>query len=196
VGKTLQVKYQFWVEGHPRSRDRRETLARRWAARFVLILLALLAAPIRGHGQPEPPGGKNATVEWIRPEEVPDRADALLRRLEAAQPSTASAASVERMEKLLPQIRRELDAESERATDAIDRSASPADLEDVRREIAGTAAPLETWRGELADETKRITGVVDEIAQGERIWTETRGRPETAAAGKVVCAASTARSRR
>jgi potassium-dependent mechanosensitive channel len=152
----------------------------------ALILVVLLAAPTAPNAQSGPPGDGNAPVEWIRPEEVPARADTLLRRLDATRSPAAAAAAVERIERLLPQLGRDLDESIERATAALARSASPAELEDLHAEITGIAAPLGDWKDELEGEAKRVAQVMDEIAHGQRIWSQTRRRPETVAAGEVV----------
>jgi hypothetical protein len=72
----------------------------------------------RGHAQPTP--GEGAALDWIRPEEVPARADALLRRLKAARPDAATESSLEKIEKLLPPLSRDLDAGLARAAGAIE----------------------------------------------------------------------------
>jgi potassium-dependent mechanosensitive channel len=149
-----------------------------------LTLFALLVAPGRGPAQPTP--SEAAPPTWIRPEEVPARADELLRRLESARPDAAAEASLAEIDRSLPQLGRDLDAVLERVTDAVERSAALAELEDLRRELTGVATPLADWKDELDAEAKRVAEVLDMIARGERIWSETRGRPETAAAGDVV----------
>ena len=69
--------------------------------RFVTLLALLLVAG-RGHAQPTP--GEGAALEWIRPEEVPARADELLRRVDEARPGPAAESSLEKIEKSLPQL--------------------------------------------------------------------------------------------
>jgi small-conductance mechanosensitive channel len=152
--------------------------------RFVLILLASLVAPERGSAEPTP--GESPALEWIRPEEVPERADELLRRLDAVRPDTTATSSLEKIEKSLPELGRDLDPVLERAAGAVEKPAAPADLEDMRRELTDVAEPLAHWKDELAAEAKRVADVLDLIARGERVWSDTRGRPETAAAGEVV----------
>ena len=150
----------------------------------TLALLALLAALASSHAQSTP--GDDPAAQWIRPEEIPARADAMLRRLEAAEPPGATELALARIEDALPQLSRDLDASLERATGAAERSASLTELEDIRHELAEAAAPLAGWKEELGAEAKRVADVLDLITQGERAWSETRARPETAAAGTVV----------
>jgi small-conductance mechanosensitive channel len=153
---------------------------------LVPILLALVVCPGQGHAQSEPPGEREAAIGWIRPEEVSDRADALLRRLDAAQPAAAAQAAVQRIEGRIADLGPDLDALLERATGALAQSTSLAEIADARGELAGAAAPLRGWKDELAAEAKRVAEVLDKVAQAERVWSETRGRPETVAAGDVV----------
>lgn len=154
--------------------------------RLVPILLALLATQGQGHAQSEPPTVDSAAVGWIRPEEVADRADALLRRLDAVRPDVAAQATLQRIEAGIATLGADLDALLERATAAIAQKASLAAIEDVRRELERAAAPLGGWKDELAAEAKRVAGGLDELVQARRVWSETNSRPETAAAGDVV----------
>mgnify|MGYP001396179037 CR=1 FL=1 len=154
--------------------------------RLVPILLVLLVCQGQGHAQSETPGERGAAVGWIRTEEVPDRADALLSRLDAAQPAAAAQAALQRIEGGIAELGPDLEALLERVTATLTRSASLAEIADVRGELLSAAAPLRGWKDELAAEAKRVAEVLDELAQAQRIWSETRGRPETAAAGDVV----------
>jgi hypothetical protein len=140
----------------------------------------------QGDAQSEAPSEGGAPVGWIRPEEVPDRADALRGRLGAARPDTAAQAALQQIEAGIAALGPDLDALIERATAAIAHKATLAAIADVRGELEGAAAPLQGWKDELAAETKRVAEILDELAQARLIWSETRGRPETAAAGDVV----------
>jgi small-conductance mechanosensitive channel len=153
---------------------------------LVAILLVLLVCPGQGHAQPATPGERAAAAGWIRPEEVTDRADALLRRLDAVRPNAATQTAVQRIEGGITELGPDLDALLERVSAALTRSASFGEIADVRGELVRAATPLRTWKDELAAETKRMAEVDDELAQARRIWSETRDRPETAAAGDVV----------
>jgi small-conductance mechanosensitive channel len=117
---------------------------------------------------------------------VPAGADALLRRLEDTQPGEEVESSVEEIARSLPQVDGDLNAALERATDAIKRSALPGELEDIRREVLHVTAPLGDWKDELAAEAQRVTEALAEITRDERVWSQTRERPETVAAGDVV----------
>ncbi len=163
-----------------------EGIIRSEAGRLVAILFALLSGPPSGHAQSEPAATGGAAVEWIRPEEVPACADALLRRLEAVRSGAAAQAALDRIDEGLAEMGPNLDAALDRASAALARSTLPGEIDDVQRELTGAAAPLAGWQSELAAEAKRVADVLDEIAQAERVWSETRNRPETAAAGEVV----------
>ena len=157
--------------------------AARW---FHWFLLALCVVQGPGHAQSEPLTGDSAAVEWIRPEEVPDRADALLGRLEAAGPDAAAQAALQQIEAGIAALDPDLDALRNRVTAATSQKASLAAIEDLRREIEGAAAPLRGWKDEIAAQAKRVGETLEELAPARRVWSETRGRPETAAAGEVV----------
>jgi potassium efflux system protein len=153
---------------------------------LVLILLALGVAAAPGRAQPAPRSEGGAATGWIRPEEVPARSDALRRRLDAAQPGPAAQTALEHVESGLRQLGPDLDAPLEQATAALGRRASFLELEDLRRQLTAAASPLGAWEEPLVAETKRVEQVLDDIAREQRIWSETRRRSETAAAGARV----------
>jgi potassium efflux system protein len=153
--------------------------------RLVPILLALLVAG-QGHAQPTPPVEDAAAAGWIRPDEVPARADALRRQLAAAQPTETAQAALGEIEKDLEQLGPDLDAGIEQATAALARSTPFLELEDLRSQLTAAAAPLDVWEDALAGEAQRVAEVLDDIAQAQRVWSQTRERPETAAAGTLV----------
>jgi small-conductance mechanosensitive channel len=117
---------------------------------------------------------------------VPARADELLRRVDGARPGPATEWSLEKIEKALPELTRDLDASLKDAADAVARLASPTDLQDLQNELTSLAAPLRGWKDELSAEAKRVAEALDLIGRGKRIWSETERRPETTAAGEVV----------
>jgi hypothetical protein len=149
--------------------------------RFIPILFVLLLAPGPGHAQSEPAGESRTSVAWIRAEEVPTRAGVLLRRLEEFQPDTGARSAVEKIAQELPQHDADLDEVLAQASAAVAHSTPFVQLEDLRRELVSEGAPFEAWEGVVAGEAKRVLDQLDEIAQAQRVWSETRGRPETAA---------------
>lgn len=152
-----------------------------------LLVLTVLALPVAAAvvlAQPTPT--ESAAPQWIRPEEIPARAEALLHWLEGAAPNAAAVSSLEEIERSLPRLGSDVDAVLERGTDAVAEAAAPFELEDIRNELMGVAAPFSAWKDELAAEAKRVAEVLDEIGRDGRVWSETRLRPETAAAGDVV----------
>jgi small-conductance mechanosensitive channel len=158
---------------------------RRSPRRRAVALTLLASIAIAGRTPAQTPDA-GTPVEWIRPEEIPARADALLRLLDTAGPDAKTESSFAEVERALPDLGRELDAVLARAADSISRSAGPTELEDIGRELMGAAAPLAGWRDELTAESKRVAELLDAVARAERVWSATRGRPETAAAGDVM----------
>jgi hypothetical protein len=119
------------------SNRRFEGVIRSEVIRLVPILFALLSGPVSGHALPEPAATGDVAVEWIRPEEVPARADALLRRLEAVRPGAAVQAALDRINEGLADMGPNLDAGLDRAGAAMARSTLPGEIEDVQRELKG-----------------------------------------------------------
>jgi hypothetical protein len=136
-------------------------------ARFSgVTLLALLLAAGLVHAQPTPE--ESATPKWIRPEEVPARADELLRRVNEARPGPAAESSLAKIEEALPQLNRDLDVSLKDAADAVERLASPNDLQDRQNELTSLAAPLLGWKEQLNAEAKRVAQALDLIGRGKR----------------------------
>lgn len=155
------------------------------AAGYVaLALFALVVAAERGGAASAT--ADNEAADWVRPEDVPLRVDALLRRLEEAQPGATVEQSLDGIERALPRLGHEIDSLVRRANDAILKNVALSELDDVRRELVRAASPLADWRDELAKEAKRVAAILDMIAQAQRTWLETRSKPETAVAGTVV----------
>ena len=128
----------------PRRRRLIRSALPRWAS-LLLLLVALLAAGEPIQAQSEPPGEPSAAVTWIRPEEVPDRAEALLRRLEAIRSDAATMTTLPEIERRLVEVGTDLDALLVRMNTALAQSISLPAIEDRRREITATAAPLGGW---------------------------------------------------
>src|SRR4249919_3524312 len=138
-----------------------------WMTRSsVVTLLALLLITGPAHAQPTPL--ESATPEWMRPEEVPARADELLRRVDGARPGPAAESSLKKIEEALPQLERDLDARLKDAADAVERLASPTDLQDQQNELTSLAAPLLGWKDELNAEAKRIAEALDLVEGSKR----------------------------
>jgi len=156
---------------------------------LVPILLALLlgsVVPEQGRAQPASPREIRTKVPWIRAEEVPTRAGVLLRRLEGFPPDTATQSKVEQIEQGLAQLNTDLDDVLQRTSTAVRRATPFVQLEDLRRELVSAAAPLVAWEAAATGESKRVLEQLDEIAHAREVWSATRDRPETAAAGDVV----------
>ena len=146
----------------------------------ILLAAAGASAQLETATQPAPP------AEWIRPEEVSTRADELLRRLESIRPDPTTQETLARMEAGLAKLGPELDARLAEADASLAAPGALTELEDLRRALSATAEPLHGWEEELGVEARRLAQVVEELAQAERLWSETRLRPETVEAGETV----------
>ena len=149
-----------------RSNDRRHCVSHGRQISLVPILLALFVVPAQAHAQSESPSVGGAAVEWIRPEEVADRADALLRRLDAARADAAAAGG--------PPADRGRDR---RAGPRSRRTARAGDRRDCAEGLArgyrgcatrarGRRGPAPRWKDELAAQAKRVAEILDELARG------------------------------
>lgn len=150
---------------------------------FLLLCSGLLLVPSLGWAELPPP--TEAAIA-LRPEEIPEHADALLRRLRLAKASQIAEARIARIEQDATTRGRELDAQVEQASAVLARGTSLGDLEDLRHTLEGDVAPLVQWKDELDAEAARVATTLDEIAQAERVWSATRSQPETIAAGDAV----------
>jgi hypothetical protein len=154
--------------------------------RAVFILFAVLVLPRLGRAQTSGPSDEGARKEWIQPEEVPVRAFELQRELEADQPTRATKETVERIERGLSRLAPRLGLELDQATRAIAESISFLELEDVRDQLALSAAPLAEWEDSLAAEASRTAKALAQIAQAQQRWHATSDRPEMAQAETLV----------
>ena len=171
----------------PAAPGGRARIPRAPARRLVPILFTFLLLPSgQGHAQSTPRAQGGRATGWIEPEEVSVRADALRRRLEAAEPDASARATLERIERDLALLGPDLDAVLEQATAALARWTSFLGLQDQRSQLAATASPLAAWEETLVAEGNRVAQVLDEIARARRVWSETLSRPETVAAGALV----------
>jgi potassium-dependent mechanosensitive channel len=165
-----------------------------------LVLLFALTAP--AHAQlpataPAPPAAAPAVAPavqpqappqpgWIRPEEVPTRADALLAQIDAARLDPAKQARVGEIERNLVEITPQLDKLSTRVQAAL-ATATPLDkLDELAREVAVAAASLDKWQETLQAEAVRVGDVSTRLAQQQAIWSATLARPEVVEADPVV----------
>ena len=113
-------------------------------------------------------------------------ADALLGRLDTVRTDGATAANVERIRAALAALDEDLNTVLQRANEALERSAMPAEFEDIRRELSAIAAPLAAWNQELGVEARRVAEALEMIAEKTSLWSSTRDRPEISTAGRVV----------
>lgn len=140
---------------------------------------------------PVPAGGDYRTAipdtdDWIRPEDVADRADSLLQRLEQRRAGATILAGVRKIDESITRLDPELQAALEQAKLALADHASLIAIQDARRELEGVSAPFRGWMDQLEEEAKRVAFVLDELDQAEARWARTLERPETKAAGEAI----------
>jgi potassium efflux system protein len=162
-------------------------------ALLVLTVLLLVSSAAGGAEGPTPapapsPGASPtaAPVSRIRPEEVASRADGLVRILENAAPDATVRSTVERIERELSRLVVAFEPLLVQARTAVTRSTPVVELEDLERELAATDEALGRWEAILTAEGKRIAEGLDEMSRARAQWLETRGHPETVAAGEAV----------
>jgi potassium-dependent mechanosensitive channel len=146
-----------------------------------LALLALLFGVAAAANAQE-----RGAEDWIRPEAVPARADALMSELATAAPDAAKRDEFDRIERSLAELTPKLDALRARIDAALAASVPLDKLADLRRELAGAESSLEEWRKPLEAELQRVTAVLDALARAQATWSATSGRPEVAETDEVV----------
>lgn len=124
--------------------------------------------------------------DWIRPEEVVDRAESLTRQIDSRRLSDEAQATIEKIESRLEHLDAELDAGFAQANAALDGTASLLTLQDARRELSGSSAAFDDWKKTLEQEAVRVAGVLEVAELARARWQRTLERPETAQAGEVV----------
>lgn len=154
----------------------------------LLLVLLLVPSAVTGADAPAPSPAATASpvLSWIRPEEVAMRADALVRELANAPPTDAVQAGVRRIEEELPELERELDPLLAQARSAVAESMAFVELDDLQRELAADDAALAEFEATLAAEARRLAETLDRLTRARATWIETRGQPETLAAGEAV----------
>lgn len=163
----------------------------RVATPALLALAVFLLAPCPSSGAPTPAPSPLATASpvaagWIRPEDVATRADSLVRILESAAPEAGVRRSIAGIEAELPGVVRDVDPLLVQARGAAAESMPFVELEDLQRELAGDDRILAEFEATLSSEAKRVAEALEEIENARASWVETRGHPETLAAGEAV----------
>jgi potassium efflux system protein len=169
-----------------------------WLSVLRLALLTLAFAAAAG-AQPEAvgvPATDEAQTEpgWIRPEEVPKRAEDLLRQIDAARPDPAIRSALEEVEARLAEGAPKLSATLKRVRRALAGSPGLTILQDLQRELAVFEGVTARFEEQLDREASRIALGLEKLETEERRWAETATHPETAEAGDAV-SARVARSR-
>jgi small-conductance mechanosensitive channel len=147
----------------------------------LFALLIALAAAAQSQEAAAP-----AAQDWIRPEEVPAQADALLVEIDAASLESSKQAEIEKIERGLAELAPELDALVARTDEALAAAAPLDQVEELAREITAKALPLDQWQKSLKAEALRVPAIAEPLARAETVWSATLARPEIAAADPAV----------
>ncbi len=177
----------------------------------VASLLGLLLVPVAATGQ-EIPGTAAATPatvaapsaaatapvpvdtspvmpaadDWIRPEDIAERADSLARRLGKQVIDPSAIAAVDKIEAELSALDPEIRASLDQAHHVVEGRNSLIAIQDARRSLQQTSASLPAWRKQIDAEARRVSDELAELDQTARRWSATRDRPETVQAGEAV----------
>jgi small-conductance mechanosensitive channel len=147
---------------------------------------AIIAPAAAAAAAASPPAVASDAEDWIRPEDVVDRADLLGRRLESRRAGSTIVATVNKIRDGITRLDPELEAGFEQAKVALAGQSSLMAIQDARRELEGSASSFASWRSQLEAEAKRVTDVLAELDEAQRRWTRTLQHPETAQAGEAV----------
>ncbi len=124
--------------------------------------------------------------DWIRPEDIADRADLLTRRLESRVTTDSARATVQQIETAMAKLDEELTAAFDQSRSALSESASLMQIQDARRELEGASAQFPAWKKQLDAEARRVADVLLEAEAARARWSRTLARPETAEAGATM----------
>lgn len=145
---------------------------RRLVSFAVLVWFASVA-----HAQDEP------AADWIRPESIPARADALFDEVEAARPDLVERESLDEIERGAAEAAPRLEALAKQV-DTPEAGVTLSELADLKGELEAAAALIRAWEQTLDAETLRVAELLDQLERWEALWSKTLARPETAAAGE------------
>jgi small-conductance mechanosensitive channel len=146
-------------------------------SRLLALVVCAIGFAAIAHGQDQ---------EWIGPEAVPGRADALLSELEAAKPSDAVSDEVAEIERGLGETGARLDALAARIDSGLAGPIELGQIEDLRREVTAGATPLTKWHAALEAESQRVSDALAGIRSAEAVWSATLVRSETAETDEAV----------
>jgi small-conductance mechanosensitive channel len=123
--------------------------------------------------------GAEQDPEWIRPEAVPGRADALASQLEEMKAAPAAREKLDEIQRGFTDLEERLDELGARVDSELAETPDLEQLEDMRRELATAAELLSGWHETLDAETRRVSAALDQVAREGETWSATLGRPET-----------------
>ncbi|HXC51728.1 MAG TPA: mechanosensitive ion channel domain-containing protein [Candidatus Limnocylindrales bacterium] len=140
------------------------------------------SASAAGSASPAPA----AAEDWIRPENIAERADSLARRLVTQVIDPSTVAAIEKIEAELSALDPEIRASLDQAHHVVEGRNSLIAIQDARRSLQQTSASFPAWRKQIDAEARRVSDELAELDQAARRWSATRERPETAQAGEAV----------
>jgi len=129
---------------------------------------------------------QEAAEDWIRPEDVPTKAEELQHEIEAARPTPGVEKTIEVLEPELDALEPELEALEAQAEAALATAAPLPEIDDLRRALIAMSAHLARWPEQLQREAARTAAALDRLHEAELLWSATLARPETAEAGEAV----------
>lgn len=124
--------------------------------------------------------------DWVRPEDVVDRAESLTRQIDSHSLSEEVRTAVEKIETRLAELDPGLAAAFEQAGAALAGPVSLLTLQDAHRELSASSSAFDDWKQKIDQEARRVAEVREQVQAARARWARTLEHPETAQAGDVV----------
>lgn len=163
-----------------------------------LVLFATVVPPAFGESVP-PPADADASAEaappltadeiaddWIRPEDVSDRADSLQHLVEQRRIGSSTRDDIDRIQASLRLADPALEAALEQVEIALTGQRSLMGMQDARREFQRVSVPFPAWKQRLEDESRSVAEILAELDSTRARWARTLERPEIVDAGRAV----------
>src|SRR6185369_17228608 len=110
------------------------------------------SASAAGSASPAPA----AAEDWIRPENIAERADSLARRLVTQVIDPSTVAAIEKIEAELSALDPEIRASLDQAHHVVEGRNSLIAIQDARRSLQQTSASFPAWRKQIDAEARRV----------------------------------------
>lgn len=124
--------------------------------------------------------------DWIRPEEIVDRADSLGSRLNSVSRIDEARELIERVTNGIDTLDPSLDATLASARDSKAASSTLVSIQDARRALRADLKRIEDWKAEISDALKNSGENFAILDSTQKRWAATLQRPETLAAGEAA----------